>query len=92
MLLALLRVTMPLTCGQVVATLLQAGAEADVAALERELADAVSVARDEGRPVEPDLLEPESRRRRLTEALAVAPGKAGELPYLAREYASARAR
>ena len=90
MLLALLRVTMPLTCGQVVATLLEAGAEAEVAALEHELADAVAVALDEGRPVEPDLLEPESRRRRLTEALAVAPRKAGELPYLAREYASAR--
>ena len=91
-LLALLRVTMPLTCGQVVASLLEAGAEADVAALERELADAVAVAREEGRPVEPDLLNPERRRRRLAEALAVAPRKAGELPYLAREYASARGR
>jgi hypothetical protein len=85
-------VTMPLTCGQVVATLLEAGGEAEVSALEGKLADAVAVARDEGRPVEPDLLEPESRRRRLTEALAVAPRKARELPYLAREYASARAR
>ena len=92
MLLALLRVTMPLTCGQVVATLLEAGAEAEVAVLERELADAVAVAREEGRQVEPDLLAPESRRRRLSEALAVAPRKANELPFLAREYASARAR
>jgi hypothetical protein len=91
-LLRLLRVTMPLTCGQVVATLLQAGARADVRALERELAEAVAVARDEGRPVEPDLLLPERRRRRLTEAVAVAPRKARELPFLAREYASARER
>jgi hypothetical protein len=91
-LLRLLRVTMPLTCGQVVATLLQAGARADVRALERELAEAVAVARDEGRPVEPDLLLPERRRQRLTEALAVAPRKAGQLPLLAREYASARER
>jgi len=89
-LLALLRVTMPLTCGQVVATLLETGVE-DVTALERELADAVAVAREEGRPVEPDLLSPESRRRRLTEALAAAPRRARELPFLAREYASARA-
>lgn len=91
-LLALLRVTMPLTCGQVVATLLETGAEADVSALERELADAVAVAREEGRPVEPDLLDPGRRRRRLTEALAVAPRKGHELPYLAREYASVRER
>lgn len=91
-LVSLLRVTMPLTCGQVVATLLEAGAEADVAALERELADAVALAREDGRPVEPDLLTPESRRRRLAEALAAAPRRAHELPFLAREYASARAR
>ena len=37
-LLALLRVTMPLTCGQVVAARLQAGADADLHALERDLA------------------------------------------------------
>lgn len=91
-LLSLLRVTMPLTCGQVVATLLEGGAEADVAALERELADAVAVAREDGRPVEPDLLTPRNRRRRLEEALAVAPRRARELPFLAREYASARER
>jgi hypothetical protein len=91
-LLALLRRTMPLTCGQVVATLLEAGAEAEVPALERELADAVAAAQEEGRPVEPDLESPEGRRRRLAEALAVAPRRARELPFLAREYASARER
>jgi hypothetical protein len=89
-LLALLKVTMPLTCGQVVAARLQAGADADVAALERDLADAVAVAREEGRPVEPDLATADGRRRRLTEALAAAPRRAAALPYLAREYASAR--
>ena len=89
-LLALLRVTMPLTCGQVVAARLQAGADADLHALERDLGDAVAVAREEGRPVEPDLATAAGRRRRLTEALAVAPRRAADLPFLAREYASAR--
>ena len=88
--LALLRRTMPLTCGQVVAARLEAGAEADPTALERELADAVALAREEGRPVEPDLTTSEGRRRRLTEALATAARRSGELPYLAREHASAR--
>jgi hypothetical protein len=81
---------MPLTCGQVVAARLQAGADADVAALESDLADAVGRAREEGRPVEPDLATAGGRRRRLTEALAVAPRRAAALPFLAREYASAR--
>jgi hypothetical protein len=91
-LLAVMRQAMPLTCGQVVAALLEAGAEADVPRLERELADAIALAREEGRPVEPDLETPEGRRRRLAEALAVAPRRARELPFLAREYASARER
>ena len=83
---------MPLTCGQVVAARLQAGADADLHALERDLSDAVAVAREEGRPVEPDLATAAGRRRRLTEALAVAPRRAADLPFLAREYASARGR
>ena len=45
----------------------------------------------EGRPVEPDLLTAAGRRRRLTDALAVAPRRAAHLPFLAREHASARA-
>ena len=89
-LLALLRLTMPLTCGQFVSTKLEAGAEADPVALERDLADAVALAREEGRPVEPDVRTSAGRRRRLAEALAIAPRKAAELPVLAREYASAR--
>jgi acyltransferase-like protein len=89
-LLGLLRLTMPLTCGQLVAARLQAGAEADPVALERDLADAVALAREEERPVEPDLTTAAGRRRRLAEALAAAPRKARELPVLAREYASAR--
>jgi hypothetical protein len=89
-LLDLLRVTMPLTCGQVVAAALERGAEADPAALLRELADAVEAARDEGRPVERDLATPEGRGRRLAEALAASPSHAAELPFVAREYASAR--
>jgi hypothetical protein len=89
-LLTLLRATMPLTCGQVVAARLQEGAEADPAALEGDLADAVAVARETGRAVEPDLLSAGGRRRRLAEALAVAPRRAAELPVLAREHASAR--
>jgi hypothetical protein len=88
--LALLRRTMPLTCGQVVASRLEAGAEADPTALERDLADAVDRARSERRAVEPDLGTAEGRRRRLADALAAAPRKAGELPMLAREHASAR--
>jgi hypothetical protein len=89
-LLRTLRATMPLTCGQVVASRLQSGADADLAALERDLGDAVAVAREEGRPVEPDLLTAECRRRRLSEALAAAPRHAPDLPFLAREHASAR--
>jgi hypothetical protein len=81
---------MPLTCGQVVASRLEAGAEADPTALERDLADAVALARSEGRPVEPELGTADGRRRRLGEALAAAPRKSGELPVLAREHASAR--
>ncbi len=90
-LLALLRLTMPLTCGQVVAGRLEAGAEADPVALERDLAEAVALAREEGRPVELDLTTSSGRRRRLADALAAAPRRAAELPVLAREYASARA-
>jgi 1-acyl-sn-glycerol-3-phosphate acyltransferase len=90
-LLGLLRRAVPLTAGQVVAHLLSAGAEANPAALDRELAGAVEEARAEGRPVEAALLSPETRRRRLFEALSVAPAKPESLPYLARERESARA-
>ena len=87
--LALLKRSMPLTCGQVVASRLEAGAEADPTALERDLADAVALACSEGRQVDPGLTTSEGRRRRLAEALAAAPRRSGELPFLAREHASA---
>jgi hypothetical protein len=89
-LLGLLRGTMPLTCGQVVAAALAEGADADPPALERRLTEAVAVAEEEGRPVERDLATKEGRRRRLAEALAAAPAHADALPVLAREFASAR--
>lgn len=89
-LLALMRRSMPLTCGQLVAHRLRAGADADPAGLVRELAAAVDAARAEGRPVEPALLSAEGCRRRLAEALSVAPRKPRELAFLAREYESAR--
>lgn len=88
-LLRLLRRSMPFTCGQLVAHRLRAGADADPAGLAGALAEAVVAARDEGRPVEPELLTVDGRRRRLAEALAVAPRKPRELAYLAREYESA---
>ena len=87
--LALLKRSMPLTTGQFVASRLEEGAEADPTALERDLADAVALARAEGRQVEPGLATSEGRRRRLAEALAAAPRRSGELPFLAREHASA---
>lgn len=88
-LLRLLRTTMPLTCGQVVAEALTKGAEADPPALERLLDDAVAEALEAGRSVERDLLTSTGRRRRLTEALAAAPANAPALGALARERASA---
>jgi hypothetical protein len=89
-LLADMRRFTPLTAGQYAAHRLLEGADADPAALERGLAEAVEAAQAEGRPVEGDLLSSEGRRRRLAEALAVAPRKPDALAYLAREYASAR--
>jgi hypothetical protein len=91
-LLALMRRSVPLTAGQFAANRLQAGAAADPVGLRRELAEAVEAARAEDRPVERELLEEEGRRRRLAEALAVAPRKPEALPFLAREYESARTR
>ena len=88
--LALLRRTTPLTCGQLVAGHLASGdgARTPVRELEGALADAAEGARSQGRNVEPDLLCPERRRRRLAEALAAAPTRAAALSYLAREYRS----
>jgi Acyltransferase len=84
--LAELRHTMPLTCGQFVASELLAGRTPSPGGL----ADVVAAAREEGRPVDPDLDTSEGRARRLTAALAAAERLRGELTYLAREYESAR--
>jgi hypothetical protein len=89
-LVSLLRRSMPLTAGQFAAHRLLEGADADPAALDRELAAAVESAQAESRPVEGFLLREETRRRRLAEALAVAPAKPEALTFLAREYRTAR--
>jgi hypothetical protein len=83
--LRLLRRATPLTCGQWVAHERLAGAETSSA----RLGETVEAAREEGRPVDPDLLEPRRREERLAEAHAVEASVA-DLAFLAREYASAR--
>jgi hypothetical protein len=75
-----------LTGGQYVAHELEAGRSPT----HEGLADAVEAARDEGRPVDPDLLDPLRRASRLADAVAAARRRPDELPFLAREYASAR--
>jgi len=75
--LRLLRRTMPLTAGQLFAA----------KAPESAVRDALV----EGRPVEPALVVPERRERRLAEARAAAGRRPDALPFLAREYESARA-
>jgi 1-acyl-sn-glycerol-3-phosphate acyltransferase len=79
-----LRRTMPLTVGQVVA----ARARAGTVATPRDLDGAIDEARAEGRRFDPALERREVRARRLREALAAAPR--ADLEYVAREYASAR--
>jgi hypothetical protein len=85
--LALLRRTMPLTCGQYVANRLAAGTNPT----EEGLADAVAAARAEGRPFDPELSSAAGRSGRLAEALAAARAPDAELDFLATEYRSARA-
>lgn len=85
--LALLRRTTPLTCGQFVASRLLDGGNPS----EDELAEEVEAALRERRPIDQELTGDEGRRRRLAEALAVAARRENELPFLAREYRSARA-
>jgi hypothetical protein len=84
--LSLLKRAMPLTCGQFVAHELLAKRSPDPASL----ADAVDEARAQGRPFDPDLVDHERRKARLIEALAAAERVHAELPFLAREYESAR--
>jgi 1-acyl-sn-glycerol-3-phosphate acyltransferase len=75
--LELLRRTTPLTAGQLIAS-------GSAAAAERE----VEAALEAGRPVAPELVEPDRRRQRLAEARAAAAGR--DLHRLALEYRSAR--
>jgi hypothetical protein len=84
--LELFKQAMPLTSGQYVAHELLAGREAT----EAGLTDALEAATSERRPVDPELTHPARRRARLADALAAASRRPHELPYLAREYASAR--
>lgn len=81
-----MRRRMPLTCGQFVASELLAGRTPAPAGL----AEAIEAARQEERPVDPDLRTGEGRSRRLADALAAAERRRDHLPYLAREYQSAR--
>lgn len=84
--LELLRRATPLTCGQYVAHELLSGRDPDA----EGLGQAVEEAHSEQRPADPELLDSTQRRIRLAEAIAVAERRPGELPVLAREYASAR--
>jgi hypothetical protein len=84
--LELLKRAMPLTPGQYAAHELLAGRDPTAAGLT----EAVDVARSEERPLDPELLDPARRRARLADARRVAERRPRELPYLAREYASAR--
>ena len=84
--LSLLKRAVPLTCGQFVAHERLAGRTPEPGSL----AKAVDEARAQDRPVDPDLVDPERREARLIEALAAAERVPAELPFLAREYESAR--
>jgi 1-acyl-sn-glycerol-3-phosphate acyltransferase len=84
--LRLLKQRTPFTCGQFVAARLLARADPKAADLAVEVAEA----RAAGRPVDAELLGEGSLRRRLDEALRAAARHESELPFLAREYESAR--
>ena len=88
----LLRRTMPLTAGQVAADFLAERKGGWTVERERLGRDAVAAARDEGRAVEPGLLDAGRRAERLDEAFAAATGRPPDVAYLAREFASTRAR
>jgi Acyltransferase len=88
MTLELLRKGTALTSGQYVAHELGAGRNPTDAGLS----EAVEEACAERRPVDPELLDPERRASRLMDAVAAVGSHQAELPFLAREYASARGR
>jgi hypothetical protein len=82
----LFRRRIALTAGQYVARELEAGRSPT----EAGLAGAVEAAREEGRPIDPVLRDPVRRAARLADAVEAAARRPVELPFLAREYASAR--
>jgi hypothetical protein len=84
--LALMRTGTALTTGQYVAHELERGREPSPTGLD----EAVVAAQAERRPVDPELLDSERKAMRLEQALAEARRRPSELPFLAREYASAR--
>jgi hypothetical protein len=81
-----LRLNTALTAGQFVAHELGAGREPHPAGFAVE----IESARGAGRPVDPLLEDPARRAARLAEARAAAERKPEELPFLAREFESAR--
>jgi hypothetical protein len=85
-LLAELKLRMALTAGQFVAHELGEGREPHPAGLAME----VEASRGLGRPVDPLLVDPEKRVAKLAEARAAANRRPEDLPFLAKEFASAR--
>lgn len=85
-LLALLKRQTPLSVGQYVAHELLAGREPT----DSGLREAGEEAMGEERPLDPDLRDADRRLVRLAEARVAAEERPHELPFLAREYASAR--
>jgi 1-acyl-sn-glycerol-3-phosphate acyltransferase len=81
-----LKRSMTLTSGQFVAHELSEGREPHPAAFAAELESA----RAFGRPVDPALADPPRRAAKLAEARAAAEAKPEEIPFLAREFESAR--
>jgi len=75
-----------LTTGQFVAHELSEGREPHPASFAAELESSHAL----GRPVDPGLADPARRAAKLAEARAVAEEKPEEIPFLAKEFASAR--
>jgi 1-acyl-sn-glycerol-3-phosphate acyltransferase len=84
--LAELRLQMPLTAGQFAASELAAGREPHPAGLAME----IEASRGVGRPVDPLLADPARVVAKLGEARAAADRAPEELPFLVREFESAR--
>ena len=90
--LALLRRSMPLTAGQVVASCRTRSRSVELDDLGRAFDAAIDGARADGRPIEAALLDRDKRRSRVVEAVTASLARPRALDYLAREFASARGR